>query len=272
MVPVEANHGSGAETILGQAIPAGQSAESDLSAALTIIFNHPNVGPFVAYQLIVHLVTSNPSPACVQRVAQVFNTGSFNGYGTGKRGDLQASVAAVLLDPQARRGDVPATSVATEGKLREPVMKIVSLVRAFHGKTDAAGFSYQSGSMFQDIFYPPTVFNFFPPIDPLAGTTLNGLGIFKTNTSLARMHFIDALVYDAIGANTTLDFSPVVNAGSQAQMITWLDTHFLHGTTPAQMQQTILTAMGAVDPADATGQARAAIYLFTSSSMYQVQH
>ena len=274
MVPVEANHDSGAKTILGQAIPAGQSAESDLSAALTIIFNHPNVGPFVAYQLIVHLVSSNPSPAYVQRVAQAFNTGSFNGYGTGKRGDLQATVAAVLLDPEARRGDVPATSVATDGKLREPVIMIASLVRAFHGKTDAAGFSYQSDSMSQDIFYPPTVFNFFPPINPVAGTTLNGpeFGIFNTNTSLARMNFIDALVYDAIGANTTLDFSPVVNAGSQAQMITWLDTLFLHGTTPAPMQQAILTAMGAVDPADTTGQAQAAIYLFTSSSLYQVQH
>src|SRR6202008_103744 len=233
-----------------------------------------NVGPFVAYQLIVHLVSSNPSPAYVQRVAQAFNTGSFNGYGTGKRGDLQATVAAVLLDPEARRGDVPATSVATDGKLREPVILIASLVRAFHGKTDAAGFSYQSDSMSQDIFYPPTVFNFFPPINPIAGTTLNApeFGIFNTNTSLARMNFIDALVYDAIGANTTLDFSPVVNAGSQAQMITWLDTLFLNGTTPAPMQQAILTAMGAVDPADTTGQAQAAIYLFTSSSMYQVQH
>src|ERR1700740_140696 len=97
MVPVEANHDSGAKTILGQATPAGQSAESDRPPALPIIFNHPNVGPFAAYQLIVHLVSSNPSPAYVQRVAQAFNTGSFNGYGTGKRGDLQATVAAVLL-------------------------------------------------------------------------------------------------------------------------------------------------------------------------------
>lgn len=274
MVPVEANHDSGAKTILGQAIPAGQSAESDLSAALTIIFNHPNVGPFVAYQLIVHLVTSNPSPAYVQRVAQAFNTGSFSSYGTSKRGDLQATVAAVLLDPEARRGDVPATSVATDGKLREPVIMLVGIVRAFHGQTDAAGFAYQTDAMSQDIFYPPTVFNFFPPINPIPATTLNGpeFGIFNTNTSLARMNFINDAVYDAIGANTKLDFGPVVNAGSPAQMISWLDTLFLHGTTPAQMQQTILTAMGAVDPTDIQGQAQAVIYLFTSSSMYQVQH
>lgn len=274
MVPVEANHDTGAKTILGQAVPAGQSAEADLSAALTIIFNHPNVGPFVADQLIVHLITSNPSPAYVQRVAQAFNTGTFNSYGTGKRGDLQATAAAALLDPEARRGDVLATSVATDGKLREPVVMLVGIVRAFHGQTDAAGFVYQTDAMSQNIFYPPTVFNFFPPVYPIPATTLNGpeFGIFNTNTSLARVNFIDDAVYDSIGANTKLDFSPVINAGSQSQMISWLDTLFLHGTTPAQMQQIILTAMGALDPSDAQGQALAAIYLFTSSSMYQVQH
>jgi hypothetical protein len=86
------------------------------------------------------------------------------------------------------------------------------------------------------------------------------------------MNFINDAVYDSIGANTKLDFSPVLNAGSEAQMISWLDTLFMHGSTPAAMQQTILTAMGALNSTDTQGQAQAAIYLFTSSSMYQVQH
>ena len=111
MVAVEGLHDIGAKTILGQTIPAGQSAEADLASALGIIFNHPNVGPFVATQMIEHLVTSNPSPAYVQRVATAFNTGTFNNYGSGKRGDMQAMVAAILLDPEARRGDDPATAV-----------------------------------------------------------------------------------------------------------------------------------------------------------------
>lgn len=274
MVAVESNHDSGAKTILGQALPAGQSAEADLTAALTTIFNHPNVGPFVSRQLIEHLVTSNPSPAYVQRVAQAFNTGSFNGYGSGKRGDLQATIAAVLMDVEARRGDVPATSVATDGKLREPVVMIVSILRAFHAKTDAAGLSYEGDAMSQNIFYPPTVFNFFPPVNPIPATTLNGpeFGIFNTNTSLARMNFINDATYGAVGSNTKLDFTPVNTAGSPAQMIAWLDTLFLHSTTPDQMKQTISTALSALDPSDTNGQASAAIYLFTSSSMYQVQH
>jgi uncharacterized protein (DUF1800 family) len=274
MVAVESDHDTGAKVILGQAIPAGQSAAQDLTAALTIIFNHPNVGPFVAKQMIEHLVTSNPSPAYVQRVATAFNSGTFNSYGTGKRGDLQATVAAILMDPEARRGDLPATSAASDGKLREPVIMIVGMARAFHAKTDAAGLSHQGEAMSQEIFYPPTVFNFFPPVNPIPGTTLNGpeFAIFDTNTSLARVNFIDDAVYGAVGSNTKLDFSPVVGAGTPDQMVAWLDTLFLHSTTPSQMKQTILTAIAAVDPADTKGQAHAAIYLYTSSSIYQVQH
>jgi len=274
MIPVESNHDRGAKTILGQAIPAGQSAEQDLASALSIIFNHPNVGPFVARQMIEHLVSSNPSASYVQRVAQAFNSGSFNGYGSGKRGDMQAVIAAILLDPEARQGDSSTTSVATDGKLREPIVMIVSTVRAFHGKTDAAGFSQDGADMSQEVFYPPTVFNFFPPVNPIAGTTLNGpeFAIFDTNTSLSRVNYIDDFVYGAVGSKTKLDFSPVVNAGSPTQMIAWLDTLFMHGSTPDAMKQTILTAINAVDPGDLNGQAQAAIYLYLSSSMYQVQH
>jgi len=274
MVAVEGLHDSGAKTILGQTIPAGQSAEQDLASAVGIIFNHPNVGPFVARQMIEHLVTSNPSPAYVQRVATAFNTGTFNSYGSGKRGDMQAMVAAILLDPEARRGDNPATVSATDGKLREPVVLIASIARAFHAKTDAGGLAEWGSNMSQSIFNPATVFNFFPPVNPIAGTSLNGpeFAIFDTNTSLARMNFINAAVYQALGQNTMLDFSPVINAGTSDQMVAWLDTLFLHGSTPAQMKQTILTAVGAVDPADTTGQAKAAIYLYLSSSMYQAQH
>jgi uncharacterized protein (DUF1800 family) len=274
MIPINAEHDSGTKTILGQTMPAGQSAQQDLAAALNIIFNHPNVGPFVARQLIEKLVTSNPSPAYIQRVAQAFNTGSFNSYGSGKRGDMQATVAAILLDPEARRGDVSATSVPTDGKLREPVVMIVGLARAFHAKTDANGLANEGDEMSQNIFYPATVFNFFPPIFPIPQTTLNGpeFGIFNTNTSLGRVNVINDAVYGSLGYNTKLDFSPVINAGTSDQMIAWLDTLFLHGSTPDEMKQIISTAVNALDPSDKQGQAKAAIYLFTSSSMYQVQH
>ena len=193
MVPVEGLHDSGAKTLLGQTIPAGRSAEADLAAAFNIVFNHPNIGPFVATQMIEHLVTSNPSPAYVQRVATAFDTGSFDGFGSGKRGDMQATIAAVLLDPEARRGDNPATVVDTDGKLREPVIMITSVARAFHARTEAANFAGIGDSMEQNVFYPGSVFNFFPPVNPIAGTTLNGpeFAIFDTNSSLARVNSIN---------------------------------------------------------------------------------
>ena len=279
MVAVESNHDTGAKTLLGQTIPAGQTAEADLASALNIIFNHSNVGPFVARQYILRLVTSNPSPAYVQRVAQAFNTGSFSSgtgtsYGAGTRGDMQALLAAVLLDPEARRGDDPSTVVATDGKLREPIVMEVSLIRAFHAQTDAGGLSNEGDNMGQNVFYPATVFNFFPPVSPIPNTTLNGpeFAIFNTATSLARVNFIDDVVYGAVGADTHFNFAPVINAGSQDAMLTWLGTLFLHGPVPDTMKTTIQTALSSVDPADTTGQARGAIYLVTSSSMYQVQH
>jgi len=207
-------------------------------------------------------------------VATAFNTGTFNSYGSGKRGDMQATVAAILLDVEARQGDNPATVSVTDGKLREPVVLIASIARAFHAKTDGGGLASWGDGMSQSIFDASTVFNFFPPVNPIAGTTLNGpeFAIFDTNTSLTRMNFINSVVYGGLGSNTTLDFSPVISAGTSDQMVAWLDTLLLHGSTPTQMKQTILTAVAAVDPTDTTGQAQAAIYLYLSSSMYEVQH
>jgi uncharacterized protein (DUF1800 family) len=278
MIAVESNHDMTAKTLLGQAIPAGQTAEADLNSALGIIFNHPNVGPFVARQLILRLVSSNPSSGYVQRVAAAFNTGAFTSsgvtYGTGNRGDMQAVIAAILLDAEARQGDSPITAAPTDGKLREPIVMEVSIARAFHALTDAAGFSNEGDNMEQNVFYPPTVFNFFPPDSPIQGSTLNGpeYAIFDTTSSLERVNFINDAVYGAIGSYTHLDFTPVSNAGTPDQMLTWLYTLFLHSSTQDSMYQTILTGVNAVDPTNTKAQAQAAIYLVTSSSMYQVQH
>jgi hypothetical protein len=111
-------------------------------------------------------------------------------------------------------------------------------------------------------------------VNPIPQSTLNGpeFGIFNTNTALARDNVMNDAVYGAMGSNTQLNFSPVINAGTPDQMISWLDTLFLHGTTPDQMQQTISTALSAYDPTDTQGQAQAGIYLYISSAMYQVQH
>jgi len=273
MVAFESNHDTGAKTFLGQPIAAGQTTEQELDAALTIIFNHTNLPPFMAQQLIEKLVTSNPSPAYVGRVASAFASGKFQSYGTGKRGDMQATVAAILLDPEARRGDSTTTTEANDGKLREPVVMMVSIARAFNGTTDGSGFTYWSGNLSQDLFNAGSVFNFFPPANPIAGTTLNGpeFAIFNTSTTLARINFLNSIVYGTISSGTKVDLTPVINAGTPDQMADWLNTLFLHGTMSSQMKSSIVTALGALSATDTKDQAKAAIYLVTSSSQYQVQ-
>ncbi len=145
-------------------IPAGQTGTQDLKDALDNVFNHPNVGPFISKQLIQKLVTSNPSPAYVQRVAE-----RFNNDGNGRRGNLEAVVRAILLDSEAR--SVPSGNAASaSGKLKEPLLRLTQLWRAYDatsrsGKLGAAtNFSGGVGAVFgQAQGSAPSVFNFFSP-------------------------------------------------------------------------------------------------------------
>ena len=128
--------------------------------------------------------------------------------------------------------------------------------------------------MSQSLFNAGSVFNFFPPVNPIPGTKLNGpeFAILNTSTSLARVNFSNTAVFAQISATTKLDFTPFIKTGTPDQMVTWLDNLFLHGTMSSSMRQSILTAVSAVNATDTTNQAKAAIYLVTSSSQYQVQH
>jgi uncharacterized protein (DUF1800 family) len=168
MVPFENHHDKGSKQLLnGTIVAAGGTAQADLDAAMQSIFNHPNVGPFISSQLIQKLVTSNPSPEYVGRVTQVFNDN-----GQGIRGDLKAAISAILLDPEARRGDDSAQVQASDGKLKDPVLHILSMLRALKATTDGDQLMYYAADMRQEPFNPPSVFNFFPPDNVIPGTTL----------------------------------------------------------------------------------------------------
>ena len=209
MVPFETNHDMNAKTPLliysgaaATSLPAGQTAEQDLSQSLDNIFNHPNVPPFVALRLIQHLVTSNPSPAYIQRVADVFKNN-----GSGVRGDMTAVITAILMDPEARRGDEPATAVATDGHLQEPILFMAGLLRAFNATTDGANLPGQGGNMGQTALDPASVFNFYSPLYVITGTTSKGpeFQILTTATTLARANWVNSYVFGSLGATTTVD-------------------------------------------------------------------
>ncbi len=159
MQAYQKRHDNGEKTLLnGVVLPAGQSAEQDLKGALDNIFNHKNVAPFFAKHMISQMVTSNPSSAYIKRVADTFNDD-----GNGVRGNIGAVVAATLLDEEAINGHQMNPEVF--GKLREPVVRLVSLWRAFDGNPAHPDFSYGwlKARLAQAPLQSPSVFNFFSP-------------------------------------------------------------------------------------------------------------
>jgi uncharacterized protein (DUF1800 family) len=161
MVPFQTYHSTSSKQFLGRTLAADRSANDDLRDALDTVFNHPNVGPFVAKQLIQRFTTSNPSPAYVKRVAAAFNNNGAN-----VRGDLKAVIRAILLDPDAR----DATRIASDpnwGKLREPIVRWVHFLRTF-SLPNTEGRAYYDFNRMIPAFaqWPlnsPSIFNFYRP-------------------------------------------------------------------------------------------------------------
>lgn len=167
----ESQHSLEEKSFLGLTIPAGTGPEESLRLCLDHLVAHPNVGPFFATQMIQRLVTSNPSPAYVQRVAAVFANN-----GQGVRGDLGAVFKAILLDDEAL--DPANADSSVFGKLREPMLRYVQFARTFNARTiggrwEVGDLSNQSTRLGQSPLRPPSVFNFFRP------------QYFPTNTQIA---------------------------------------------------------------------------------------
>jgi uncharacterized protein (DUF1800 family) len=268
MVAVESEHDETAKTLLnGETLPAGQTAEQDLAGALKIVFNHPNVGPFVCQQLIQHLVTSNPSPAYVERIANVFDNN-----GAGVRGDMQSVISAILLDPEARAGDPPATPAANEGHLREPALYLAGILRALGAQVSSTNNLPQyTAAESQPLYAAPSVFNYFSPGYRVDGGKLLGpeFQIQSPSVAMLRADLVSALVYGSIGG-VTFDQTPFVTlAASPDSLLDQLSTLLFHGQMPSDMRSTISTAMAAAP--DTTLKARTALYLAASSSQYQVE-
>jgi hypothetical protein len=289
IVSRETNHDTGSKQLLnGQSLPPNQTSAADLNAALDNIFNHPNVGPFIGKQLIQHLVTSNPSPAYVERVARVFNNNCDALYPescTNTRGDLKAVVRAVLLDPEAR-GDVKTDP--KYGKLREPVQLLTNVLRAFNATSDGVLANRSSGgdlpaNLDQPLFLPATVFSYYSPTYEVPGANLLGpsFEILSTSTSLRRVNTVNQLLYTGIPAGTNNPTGTQTNlssfeslAGNPAQLIAALDSLLMHNTLSAGARASITTAVNSIPTTDANfarKRVQAAAYLVATSHQYQVQ-
>jgi uncharacterized protein (DUF1800 family) len=262
-------------------IAANLNGNTELELALDNIFNHPNVAPFVSKLLIQHLVTSDPTPAYVGRVAAIFNN---NGAGT--RGDLKAVVRAILLDPEAR-GDLKTDP--NYGKLREPVQLITNVLRAFNVRS-ASGAQLSDGAvqnlalnMAQNPFYSPTVFNYYTPDYVIPGTALLGpeFNIMTTGTAIARANFANTMVFNRINVSenaplgTALDLTEMQALATEDptgnRLLDALNQKMMRGAMSTSMRNTILTAVQAVAANQPLARAQQAIYLIATSSQYQVQ-
>jgi uncharacterized protein (DUF1800 family) len=269
MVSFDSHHDTDPKLVLSATtIPAGGTAQADLTAGLQNIFNHPNVGPFICKQLIQHLVTSNPSPEYVGRVSAVFADN-----GSGVRGDLKAVVQAILMDTEARRGDDPAQAQPNDGHLKEPILFVTNLLRAVNATSDGTGLSDRASDMKEAPFQAPSVFNFFPPGFVIQGTNLLGpeFAIFNTSTTISRTNFVNDLIYGSVNSGTTTSIAGYVPlALTPSQLVDAVAAVMLHGQVSDDMRDTLVTTLTGIS--DNTRRTQAAFYLIGSSSQFQVEH
>jgi uncharacterized protein (DUF1800 family) len=275
MVPVDSNHDKGAKTLLnGVTLPAGQSIQSDLTNAIHNIFMHHNVGPFIGKQLIQKLVTGDPTPQYISRVAAAFNNN-----GQGVRGDMKAVVNAILTDPEAR-GAIKLDP--GYGKLREPVLFMAAAARALNTASDGVYFQQQSTQLGQRLFYPASVFNYYPPTYVLPGASALApeFAIQNSSTAINRYNFANTLSFGTIAPLATLpgaigtkpDWTALsALAGNPNALLDKLNALLLHGTMPAAMRASIAPAINTIAATDPLTRAKTAFYLVVTSPQYQVE-
>jgi uncharacterized protein (DUF1800 family) len=262
--PRDNYHDKRSKTLLGGiSTPAGQGAQADFNAVMDNLFNHPNVPPFIATRLIRHFVTSNPSPAYIARVAEVFATG-----GRG-RGDLAATLQAVLLDPEARND----TANASAGHLKDPMLHTIGLMRAMNATVIAPN------NMFWDYFLlgqkitaSPSVFNFYSPMTRLPGSpALYGpeFQIYAPSLAVARANLVYRLITGEYNGMVRFDISAYVNAAADpSALLNLVDANLLAGRMTPSVRSTIATALAGI--ADQRQRALTALYLTAISAEFVV--
>ena len=274
-----AKFSTASKTFLGTTIPGSTDGVTALRIALDTIFNHPNVGPFIARQLIQRLVTSNPSAAYIGRVAETFNDN-----GAGVRGDLKAVVKAVLLDAEVRT-DTPPTA-ADWGKVREPVHRFIQWARTYGAASptdlwNVGDLSDPATRLGQSPLRSPSVFNFFrpgyvPPNTPIGamGLVAPELQITNESTVVGYANFMQTTISGGRG-EVVPDYSAELALAADANALVDRCALLLAGAgVSATTKATIASAVGSIAASTDAGKlnrVRAAIHLVMCSPEYLVQ-
>ena len=284
----EPQHDTGAKRLLHYPgarkpdLPANQTGLQDVQDAIDNLIEHPSTAPFISRQLILHLVTSNPSDAYVGRVAGVFVNN-----GAGVRGDLLAVTRAILLDPEARNASFIAD--VEHGKLREPFLRVTHLLRAFRFTVTSGTLPYNFGTTVTQStlgHYPlssPSVFNFFSPeFDPPgpignAGLVGPEFQILNSVFAVTLPNTVNTLIQTGASSFKLNITEQESLAATPAALMDNLNLLLTHGTMSPQTRATILNAMQGVTQAMVPNgsnlnqtRARLAIYLTALSPDFAI--
>jgi uncharacterized protein (DUF1800 family) len=267
MAMYDAYHEPGEKHLLdGFIVPSGQTGMQDVEMAINHLFNHPNVGPFIAFRLIQRLVKSNPSPQYINAVANAFNNTN------GIRGDMKSVIKAILLHPEARSCEWVNNS--TQGKLIEPMIRYFNLMRQIPLENPSGKF-WNSGQSFQDFTYQAplsalSIFNFYYPDFSPNGPILNSglvapeFQIHDSFTSIGYVNIFDRFIHyqdplfsgmNELGfSDTTFNFDELKYYAKDSEvLINYLDKLFTRGQLSNETRNTIKTALNSfVGTDDAT--------------------
>lgn len=271
-------HETGATSFVGISIPAGSDGATARKLALDGLFNHANTPPFVSKQLIQRLVTSNPSPAYVARVAAVFTNN-----GKGVRGDMQAVIRAILTDAEAR--DDSQVSSATFGKLREPVLRLTQWARAFNVTSPTnlwpfGNVSSTANRIGESPGHAPSVFNWFRPGYTVQGAIASAglvapeFQITNEPQVIAYVNYMQSVIQNGAG-EAKPDYSALTTLATDsnallAELNLVLAANQISTATIASMQ-TALDTISVATNAGIMSRIYAAILLVMASPEYLVQ-
>jgi uncharacterized protein (TIGR03437 family) len=263
MVAFESYHDTTQKTInlpVPCVIPAGGTAESDLSAAIACICQQSNVAPFMSYRLIQRFVLSNPSPAYVGRVASAFQS---------SQGNLQSVITALLTDTEAQ-------SEGT-GKLAEPILYATGLLRALNATvTSSAALTNQATLMGQTPLTPSSVFSYFSPFYTISvpGVTTPAVApefqALNAATALARANFAYAVAGNAVSGNITVNLANLQDlANNPPDLVEALNQALYRGEMGADVRAILTTAASA--STSMAARVRSALYAAAAAPQYQIE-
>jgi len=282
----EAWHEPGEKILLnGYSIPDGQSGMEDIEDAVEHIFNHQNVGPFLARRLIQQLVKSNPTPEYISRIA-----GKFNDNGTGIRGDMKAVIKAILLDVEARSCDW--INEPVQGKLRAPILRQTQFAKGLGG-INAEEIFWQIGTPLQNNLgqhplHSNSVFNFylpdFQPNGTLADLDLYGpeYQIHNARTSVSYLNYANLwtieeyllYTYESNIPYTFTDYTTLLEFLKDSEVIVnKLDVLFTHGQLTDKTREIIINAIEPLNGSTSEyfSRLKLATYLIMISPDYVIQ-